>query len=127
MVAFSQLWYGGLPVLLALGGWLACGRKRLGAALLVGAIPFPLYALATGSSVGDTKHVVFGFMFLLPLAGVPLGRLARWPAGAVWRSCWWPAAGVFGAVRPRSGTRLDGPRARPPTSCPRMPSRARTS
>ncbi len=96
MVAFSQLWYGGLFVLLALGGWLACRRKRLGAALLVGAIPFPLWALATGSAVGDTKHVVFGFMFLLPLAGVLLGRLARWPAGAVVALVLVAGAGAFG-------------------------------
>ncbi|MBN1529333.1 MAG: glycosyltransferase family 39 protein [Thermoleophilaceae bacterium] len=97
MIAFSQLWYGGLPVLLALGGWVACGRRSLGAALLVGAVPFPLYVLVTGSSVGDTKHMVFGFVFLLPLAGVLLGRLARWPAGAVVALILAAAAGVFGA------------------------------
>ena len=96
MVAFSQVWYGGLPVLLALGGWLACRRKKLGAALLVGAVPFPLYALLTGSSVGDTKHVVFGFLFILPLAGVLLGRLARWPAGAVVALMLAAGAGAFG-------------------------------
>ncbi len=96
MVAFSQLWYGGLPVLLALGGWLACRRKKLGAALLVGAVPFPLYALLTGSSVGDTKHVVFGFLFILPLAGVLLGRLARWPLGAVVALVLAAGAGAFG-------------------------------
>ena len=96
MVAFSQVWYGGLFVVLALGGWLACRRKRLGAALLVGALPFPLWALTTGSAVGDTKHVVFGFMFLLPLAGVLLGRLARWPAGAVVALVLVAGAGAFG-------------------------------
>ena len=100
MVAFSQLWYGGLPVLLALGGWLVpCRRKKLGATpLLVGAVPFPLYALLTGSSVGDTKHVVFGFLFILPLAGVlrgPASRAGR-PGAVVAPLVLAAGAGAFG-------------------------------
>jgi hypothetical protein len=104
MAAFSQLWYGGLPVLLALAGWLACRRKGLASALLVGAIPFPLYALLSGSSVGDSKQVVFGFVFVLPLAGAGLGRLARRPAGAAVACALVLAAGAFGA---RQAERMD--------------------
>jgi hypothetical protein len=96
MLAFSQVWYGGLPVPLALGGWLLTRRKWVGAALLLGAVPFPLYALLSGSGVGGTKHVVFGFVFLLPLAGFLLSRLARWPAGAAVASLVVVGAGAFG-------------------------------
>jgi hypothetical protein len=104
MVAFSQAWYGGLPLLLALGGWAACRRKALATALLAGALPFSLYALGTGSSVGDSKQVVFAFVFILPLAGAGLGRLARRPAGMAVACTVALAAGVFGA---RQAERMD--------------------
>ena len=60
MVAVSQLWFTGLPLVLGLGGWMACQRKGVASALLLGGVVFPLYHLVTANSVGDSKHAVFG-------------------------------------------------------------------
>ena len=58
-------------------------------------------------------------MFLLPLAGVLLGRLARWPAGAVVALVLVAGAGAFGVRQAElHGPRMDRPRARPRTSSP---------
>jgi hypothetical protein len=99
MVAFSQLWYGGLPLVLALGGWLVCRRKALATVLLGAGALIPAYHLALGNSVSDTKHVVFGFIFTLPLAGRLLEGLARWPNGAFLACIVTLAAGAFGALQ----------------------------
>jgi hypothetical protein len=98
MVAFSQLWYGGLPLLLALGGWFVCRRKWLATALILGGLIFPLYHVAIGNSVGDTKHMVFGLVFLLPLAGRLLDRVAA-ESGAALACLLAVAAGAFGAFQ----------------------------
>jgi 4-amino-4-deoxy-L-arabinose transferase-like glycosyltransferase len=57
----------GLPPTLPAGRWLA-------PALLTGVIAAPLYHLGTGNPSGDQKHVVFGLIFILPLAGLALER-----------------------------------------------------
>jgi 4-amino-4-deoxy-L-arabinose transferase-like glycosyltransferase len=49
------------------GRWLA-------PALLTGVLAAPVYHLTTGNPSGDQKHVVFGLLFILPLAGVTLER-----------------------------------------------------
>jgi hypothetical protein len=97
-VAFSQLWYGGLPLLLALGGWLACRRKALATVLLLGGLLFPIYHIATANSVGDTKHIVFGLIFILPLAGRLLDGIAK-ESGTTLACLAVVAAGLFGTFQ----------------------------
>jgi Dolichyl-phosphate-mannose-protein mannosyltransferase len=50
------------------------GGRWLAPALLTGVVAAPVYHLATGNPSGDQKHVVFGLLFILPLAGVALER-----------------------------------------------------
>lgn len=57
----------GLAPGLVAGRWLA-------PALLTGVLAVPIYHLGTGNPSGDQKHVVFGLIFILPLAGVTLER-----------------------------------------------------
>lgn len=113
-IAYSQVYYTVVPLLLALAGaallerrhrlgrkvpagrgraaqpegrWLASPSRGgeglqptlpagrwLAPALLTGVIAAPLYHLGTGNPSGDQKHVVFGLIFILPLAGVALER-----------------------------------------------------
>jgi hypothetical protein len=85
-IAFAQLYYTAAPLLLALAGAvLLRGRRAVALALLTGALAAPLYHLGTGDPSGDQKHVVFGLLFTLPLAGVALARAlsgSTRPAGA---------------------------------------------
>jgi 4-amino-4-deoxy-L-arabinose transferase-like glycosyltransferase len=48
--------------------------SRVALALLTGVIAAPIYHLGTGNPSGDQKHVVFGLIFILPLAGIALER-----------------------------------------------------
>jgi hypothetical protein len=105
MVAVSQAWNAGLPLLLATAGLLACRRKAVGAILLLGALLFPLYHLGTGSPVGDSKHVVFGCVFTLPLIGLLFSRIARGQFGITVAACLVVAMGALGFVQAQ---RLDG-------------------
>ncbi|MGH2854325.1 MAG: glycosyltransferase family 39 protein [Solirubrobacteraceae bacterium] len=88
-IAYSQVYYTAVPLALALAGALLLARLRhrapeldsspparrwLAPALLTGVIAAPLYHLGTGNPSGDQKHVVFGLLFILPLAGVTLER-----------------------------------------------------
>jgi hypothetical protein len=74
-IAYSQVYYTVVALLLALAGAvLLRGRRRLALALLTGVIAAPIYHLGTGNPSGDQKHVVFGLIFILPLAGVTLER-----------------------------------------------------
>jgi Dolichyl-phosphate-mannose-protein mannosyltransferase len=97
-VAFSQLWYGGLPLLLALGGWIASRRKALATVLVLGGLLFPVYHVASANSVGDTKHIVFGLIFVLPLAGRLMDGIAR-QSGATLACLAVVGAGLFGAFQ----------------------------
>ncbi len=72
------------------GGWLAQsppGGRWLAPALLTGVLAAPVYHLASGNPSGDQKHVVFGLIFILPLAGVTLERAfagrRRWLAATL--------------------------------------------
>lgn len=74
-IAYSQVYYTAVPLLLALAGAILLkGRRRLALALLTGVVAAPIYHLGTGNPSGDQKHVVFGLIFILPLAGVTLER-----------------------------------------------------
>ena len=74
-LAYSQFYYTAVPLLLALAGAILLkGRRRLALALLTGVIAAPIYHLGTGNPSGDQKHVVFGLIFILPLAGIALER-----------------------------------------------------
>ena len=99
MVGFSQLWYGALPLLLALGGWLVVRRKALASVLLLGGLLFPAYHLATANSVSDTKHVVFGLIFILPLAGRLLDEISSWESGTAIACAMAIGAGLFGTLQ----------------------------
>jgi hypothetical protein len=85
-IAYSQVYYTIAPLLLALSGAILLrGHRRIALALLSGVVAAPLYHLGTGNPSGDQKHVVFGLLFVLPLAGVALERVfaarrARLPA-----------------------------------------------
>jgi 4-amino-4-deoxy-L-arabinose transferase-like glycosyltransferase len=88
-IAFSQIYYTAVPLLLALAGAILLrGRRRIALALLTGVLAAPLYHLGTGNPAGDQKHVVFGMLFTLPLAGVAVARVlanrhTRLPAAAL--------------------------------------------
>jgi hypothetical protein len=103
-LAYSQFYYTAVPLLLALAGAILLARRRivtlsplersrasvgppaqrpappplqaggLALALLTGVIAAPIYHLGTGNPSGDQKHVVFGLIFILPLAGIALER-----------------------------------------------------
>jgi hypothetical protein len=105
-IAYSQVYYTAVPLLLALAGAVLLARRRralvpappegrgavptplaggrlapsppggrwLAPALLTGVLAAPVYHLGTGNPSGDQKHVVFGLIFILPLAGVTLER-----------------------------------------------------
>ncbi len=95
-IAYSQVYYTLVPLLLALAGAVLLARRRralvpappegrrpvptlltgprLALALLTGVLAAPVYHLGTGNPSGDQKHVVFGLLFILPLAGVTLER-----------------------------------------------------
>jgi hypothetical protein len=105
-IAYSQVYYTLVPLLLALAGAVLLARRRralvpappegrcaapmpledgrlalsppggrwLAPALLTGVLAAPVYHLASGTPSGDQKHVVFGLLFILPLAGVTLER-----------------------------------------------------
>ncbi len=93
-LAYSQFYYTAVPLLLALAGAILLARRRsvtlsppahrqapaplradwLAVALLTGVIAAPIYHLGTGNPSGDQKHVVFGLIFILPLAGIALER-----------------------------------------------------
>jgi hypothetical protein len=76
----SVLYFGGLPFLLALPGWLlARDRRLLATVLLVGLIIWPAYHLWQAFVVSLSKHVVFGFVFGYPLIGLGLSVMwTRW-------------------------------------------------
>ncbi len=103
-LAYSQFYYTAVPLLLALAGAILLARRRIvtlspskrrrvsagspelsptpappragwvAVALLTGVIAAPIYHLGTGNPSGDQKHVVFGLIFILPLAGIALER-----------------------------------------------------
>jgi 4-amino-4-deoxy-L-arabinose transferase-like glycosyltransferase len=83
----SVLYFGGLPFLLALPGWLLARNRRLPAAVLLVALAiWPAYHLRQAFVVSLSKHVVFGFVFGYPLIGLGLSVVwARWrrPAAVV--------------------------------------------
>jgi Dolichyl-phosphate-mannose-protein mannosyltransferase len=99
-IAYSQVYYTLVPLLLALtGAVLLRGRRRLALALLTGVLAAPAYHLGTGNPSGDQKHVVFGLLFILPLAGVTLERAfagrRRWLAATLLTL----GLGVFASVQ----------------------------
>jgi hypothetical protein len=99
IVAALQAWYGALPLALGLGGWLVCRRKAVGSALLLGALVFPAYHLASANGVGDSKHAVYGALFTLPLGGLLLSRLPRDAAGRMLLGAIVVAVGAFGVAQ----------------------------
>ena len=80
-VAFSLAVYSAIPIALTVIGWLAAWplRKRRLATILLGALfLWPGYHMLTQNSVGDTKHIVAGFIFAYPLIGLGLAHLWSW-------------------------------------------------
>ncbi|PWH14967.1 MAG: hypothetical protein DDG58_12045 [Ardenticatenia bacterium] len=95
----SVIYFGGLPIVLALLGWLmARDRPLLATVLLASLVMWPAYHLWQAFVVGLSKHVVFGFLFGYPLIGLALSRLwARWHRAAVIAIC--AALVMVGAIQ----------------------------
>jgi hypothetical protein len=92
-IAYSQVYYTVVPLLLALAGVILLrGRRRVALALLTGVIAAPIYHLGTGNPSGDQKHVVFGLIFILPLAGVTLA------SACARRRAWAPVAALLAGL-----------------------------
>lgn len=102
MVGYGLVYYSAITALLALAGALAVGKSRAGltAALLAGLLLPAAYHLGVAGSIGDHKHVVYGFVFAFPLAGLALQR--AWDAGRFAPAAIAPAIvalGAFGALQ----------------------------
>jgi len=85
MIAFALLYLNGAPFLLALIGWFIAKDKRvLASVLLLSLTIWPAYHLLSGNPVGDSKHIVFGYLFVYPLIGLTLATMwERWRRKAV--------------------------------------------
>ncbi|MCS7261202.1 MAG: hypothetical protein NZ765_10540, partial [Anaerolineae bacterium] len=72
----SVLYFGGIPIALALTGLVVARNDLLPAlVLLLSLLIWPVYHLWQAFVVGLSKHVVFGFLFGYPLIGLGLHRL----------------------------------------------------
>jgi hypothetical protein len=76
----SVLYFGGLPIALAVPGWLLARDRRLVTTVLLAALLiWPAYHLRQAFVVSLSKHVVFGFVFGYPLIGLGLSIIwDRW-------------------------------------------------
>ncbi|MBC8254151.1 MAG: glycosyltransferase family 39 protein [Ardenticatenia bacterium] len=86
MVWFTALYLSVVPLLLALGGWYVAKDKRpLATVLLLSLMIWSGFHIYSGYLLGMPKHLVFGFLFAYPLAGLALATM--WergqPKGAV--------------------------------------------
>ncbi len=76
VIGFVLLYLNAAPLLLGLAGWWASKKYRvLGLLLLLSLGIWPIYHLLAGDPVGTNKHIVFGFLFVYPLAGLALSKL----------------------------------------------------
>jgi hypothetical protein len=80
-IAFAIL-YLSVPIWLLAGlGWIVAKSRRTLATVLIAALAiWPLYHLLTQDPVGTNKHLVFGFIFGIPLVGLALARI--WDVGS---------------------------------------------
>ncbi|MFB0537235.1 MAG: ArnT family glycosyltransferase [Anaerolineae bacterium] len=85
MIGFALLYLSGIPFLLALIGWFIAKDKRiLASVLLLSLTIWPAYHLISGNPVGDSKHIIFGYLFAYPLIGLALTTMwERWRRKAV--------------------------------------------
>jgi hypothetical protein len=76
MIGFAIIYLSAAPLLLALAGWLVAKSQRLLASVLLASMAiWPAYHLLRSDPTGTNKHLVFGFLFAYPLAGVALAAL----------------------------------------------------
>jgi hypothetical protein len=76
MIAVDLSRLSAAPLLVAAGGWLATGRARaLATVLLLSLLLWPAYHLILNDPVSGTKHLVYGFLFAYPLVGLALSTL----------------------------------------------------
>ncbi len=89
VVTSSVIYFGCLPLVLAIPGWLmAKGKRQLAFVLLLGLMIWPAYHLRQSLVVSLSKHVAFGFLFGYPLVGLALSTLwQRWHRAAVIAIC----------------------------------------
>jgi hypothetical protein len=85
MMAVEFLRLSALPLAMAIGGLFAArGQRQLAIVLTLSLLLWPAYHLVLQDGVSRTKHVVYGFLFAYPLAGLVLTKLiaarARWSA-----------------------------------------------
>jgi 4-amino-4-deoxy-L-arabinose transferase-like glycosyltransferase len=85
MVVFDIIYFSGALFLLGLSGWVIARDKRALASVLLSSLAiWPAYHLLSGNPVGAPKHLVFGFLFACPLAGLALATLwESWKRKAV--------------------------------------------
>jgi hypothetical protein len=80
MMLFAALWFTLAPALLACLGWRVAGsQRRLATILSLSLLLWPAYHLLSGNPVGDSKHVILGYLFAYPLIGLAL---------ATWSNVW---------------------------------------
>ncbi len=75
VIIFAQIYFGLIPFVIAVVGFLLSKRKNMTIILLLTGLIWPLYHIISGNPVSDNKHVVFGFLFTYPLIGLFFARL----------------------------------------------------
>jgi len=76
ILVFVIVYLSALPLVLALSGWfIVSDRRWLASLMLLSLLIWPAYHLITGDPVSTNKHLVFGYLFAYPLAGVTLSTL----------------------------------------------------
>jgi hypothetical protein len=85
MIAFEQVGYTAVFVVLAVIGVVAArGSRRVAVVLAAGLFIFPAYHLLIGNSVSAIKHMVFGIVLAMPVIGRGLAAVA---GRATWQRC----------------------------------------
>ena len=76
LIAITIVYLSLIPFILAVAGWvMVSGKRRLATLMVLSLAIWPTYHLATGDPVSTSKHLVFGYVFAYPLAGVTLSRI----------------------------------------------------
>jgi hypothetical protein len=83
-IAFAQLVFEVIPIILATGGLVLSKDKPLSSVLFLTIFLWPAYHILSGNPVSDHKHAVFGFVFAFPLIGLLLARLWEEIDGRIW-------------------------------------------
>ncbi len=84
MIGYALFYFSVVPFVLALVGCFVAKNKRTLACILLASLTmWPLYHIWSGDPVGDSKHVVFGYVFAYPLIGLALSKIWEHQKGKV--------------------------------------------